>query len=202
MLHKQTVTVPGHRGEFVPRSDVQEGTKWTNFDHADRGGGGSRSARSACRRMLFDIRTRDRTILIIIIAVVVAHDGSRSAVHTPAVMQVMSTPRWFTGTDGRVHLVCELQLTNGFPVPVTVTDVTVRDADSGTTVETLSGDGLPASMSLLSTGTTPTVEIPPSSVAVAWIDAGFDNPGQLPKRVDHSLTVTVPPGLPVPETIT
>ena len=140
--------------------------------------------------------------LIIIIAVVVAHDGSRSAVHTPAVMQVMSTPRWFTGTDGRVHLVCELQLTNGFPVPVTVTDVTVRDADSGTTVETLSGDGLPASMSLLSTGTTPTVEIPPSSVAVAWIDAGFDNPGQLPKRVDHSLTVTVPPGLPVPETIT
>lgn len=121
---------------------------------------------------------------------------------TPAVMQVMSTPRWFTGSDGRVHLVYELQLTNGFPVPATVTDVTVRDADSGATLETLTGDGLQASMSLLTSGSTPTVEIPPSSVAVVWIDAGFDDSGQLPSRVDHSLTVTVPPGLPVPGTIT
>ncbi len=41
--------------------------------------------------------------------------------YTPAVMRVMSTPHWFTGTDRRVHLVYELELTNGFPVPTTVT---------------------------------------------------------------------------------
>lgn len=34
---------------------------------------------------------------------------------TPIVMTVMSEPRWFTGTDGKIHVVCELELTNGFP---------------------------------------------------------------------------------------
>jgi hypothetical protein len=43
----------------------------------------------------------------------------------------MSTPRWFEGADDRAHLVYELQLVNGFNVPVTVTAVSVRDAGTG-----------------------------------------------------------------------
>jgi len=45
---------------------------------------------------------------------------------TPALMTVLSPPRWFTGTDGTVHLVYELQLTNAFPVASTVTQTGCR----------------------------------------------------------------------------
>ncbi|GAC69712.1 hypothetical protein GS4_26_01600 [Gordonia soli NBRC 108243] len=34
---------------------------------------------------------------------------------TPAVISVMSTPRWFTGSDARRHIVYEVHLTNGSP---------------------------------------------------------------------------------------
>ena len=46
---------------------------------------------------------------------------ARADRYTPLVMSTMSTPHWFEGRDARVHLVYELSLTNGFPVPVTVT---------------------------------------------------------------------------------
>jgi len=61
---------------------------------------------------------------------------------TPALMTVPTTPRWFTGTDGRVHLVYELQLTNAFPIPATITEVAVRDTETGTVLQTLTGDQL------------------------------------------------------------
>ncbi|MFW0794538.1 M23 family metallopeptidase [Gordonia sp. CPCC 205515] len=121
---------------------------------------------------------------------------------TPIVMKVLSSPRWFTGTDGRIHVVYELQLSNGFPVPATVKKVAVRNAATGTEVTTLSGERLRAAMSLQSTPTTPTVELPPSTVGMLWLDVEFDSSAKIPRRLDHSLTVAVPPGLPVSETTT
>lgn len=121
---------------------------------------------------------------------------------TPVVMDVMSTPRWFRGTDGQVHLVYELRLTNAFPIPATVTRAVVRDADSGTVLQTLSGDPLTASMSLLTSGSQPTTELATATTGVIWFDVPLADPSAVPARIDHELTVTVPPGLPVPETIT
>lgn len=117
-------------------------------------------------------------------------------------MRVMSPPRWFTGTDSRAHLVYELELTNAFPIPITVDTVEVRDADRGTVLSTMSGDRLRASMSAMSTPTAPLTELPPSSIGVVWVDVGLSDPSSVPLRVDHTLTVSVPPGLPVPSTIT
>ncbi|MGH3262345.1 MAG: hypothetical protein ACRDNS_10140, partial [Trebonia sp.] len=51
--------------------------------------------------------------------------------YTPLVQSVLSTPHWFVGVDGRVHLVYELELITGFPVPVTLDAVTVRDRVRG-----------------------------------------------------------------------
>jgi peptidase M23-like protein len=121
---------------------------------------------------------------------------------TPAVMRVMSTPRWFTGSDGRVHLVYELELTNALNVPTTVTAVTVRDAANGTVLLALSGDALKASMSLLASPTEPTVELAASTIGVVWVDVVLVDPAGLPARLDHELTVSIPPGLPVPAVIT
>lgn len=120
---------------------------------------------------------------------------------TPVLMTVPTTPRWFTGSDGAGHLTYEIQLTNAFPVPVTLTRLVVKDADTGTEVQSLSGDALSATVSLLTTGTVPTDEMAPSAVAVAWMDVPLPAGQAPPARITHELTVRVPPGLPVPETI-
>jgi hypothetical protein len=121
--------------------------------------------------------------------------------YTPLVQSVMSKPRWFRDADGRVRLVYELKLTNGFPVPVTVTSVSVRDVGGRRTIETLSGDDLVVSMTLLASPTEPTTTVPESGVGVVWMDVAVPGRRPVPRSISHALTVTVPPGLPVPSTI-
>jgi hypothetical protein len=121
---------------------------------------------------------------------------------TPVIQSVLAPPRWFQGADGRVHLTYELLLTNAVPVPVTVTAVEVRDAAAGRSVAMLQDDVLTAAMSLLTSGTVPTTVLPPATVGVVWVDLPFADPAALPTAVEHRVTVTVPPGLPLPEQIT
>ena len=52
-----------------------------------------------------------------------ASPASAADRYTPLVPSVMSKPRWFEDSRGRVHIAYELSLINGFPVPVTVTSV-------------------------------------------------------------------------------
>ncbi len=114
----------------------------------------------------------------------------------------MSTPRWFKAVDGRVHLVYELTLTNGFPVPVTVTSITVRDLARHRPITTVRGASLRNSMTLLASPTEPTTTVPGSSIGVVWLDIVLSSRRHLPRAIAHTLTVSVPPSLPVPSTIT
>jgi pimeloyl-ACP methyl ester carboxylesterase len=117
---------------------------------------------------------------------------------TPLLDSVLSPPRWFTGTDGQVHLVYELLLTNALPAPVTVNTVEVRDADSGATLVRLAGPSLLAAMSLATSPETPAVVLPPSSVGVVWLDIPLANEHDTPAAVAHRLTIDAPPNLTVP----
>jgi hypothetical protein len=122
--------------------------------------------------------------------------------YTPVVQSVMSKPRWFSGADGRVHLAYELELTNGFPVPVTISSVTVRDVARGRRLERLSGSRLGAAMTLLASPTEPATTVPASGIGVVWFDIALRSRRQVPRLIAHTLTVAVPPGLPVPTKIT
>ncbi|MGP3536215.1 M23 family metallopeptidase [Microbacterium sp. RD1] len=128
--------------------------------------------------------------------------GAVEEKYTPVVMDVMSTPRWFTGTDELVHVVYELRLTNAFPVDATIERVVVRDAADGAVVETLEDDTLAAAFSLQPLGLPDVTALAPSTVGVVWLDVAFDDPAAIPAEIDHQLTVRVAPGLPVPEQIT
>jgi hypothetical protein len=66
----------------------------------------------------------------------------------------------------------------------------------------IEGDALVAVMSLLTSPTEPTASLPPSSIGVVWVDLPLSSRADLPEAVAHTLTVRVPPGLPVPEEIT
>jgi hypothetical protein len=120
---------------------------------------------------------------------------------TPVTQSVLSPPRWYDADDGRFHLLYELELINGIPVPVQVTSLQVLDAD-GRRIENLSGGRLEAAMSLLATPGQPTTELPASSVGIVWFDLSFAHRRQVPKRIKHRLTVDVGPGLPVGPLIT
>jgi Peptidase family M23 len=122
--------------------------------------------------------------------------------YTPLVQSVMSTPRWFEDSNGRIHLAYELSLTNGFPVPVRATQVSVRDVERQRRIETLSGPDLTASMTLMASPTEPARRVPGSSIGVVWFDIVLPAQDRLPRTISHTLTVAVPPGLPVPPRIT
>ncbi len=118
--------------------------------------------------------------------------------YTPLLPSVLSPPRWFAGSDGHVHLVYELLVTNAFPVPVTVGTVEVLDAESGASVASLRGEALTAAMSLLSTPSTATTTLPPSTIGLVWWDIAMPDPNALPATITHRIAATLPPGLPVP----
>lgn len=89
-----------------------------------------------------------------------------------------------------------------FPVEVTLAEPAVLNGESGIPVETYSGDELGAISSLLSVPATSTAMLPASTSGMVWLDIPFATEGELPAMLSHRLTVSVPPGLPVPATIT
>lgn len=121
---------------------------------------------------------------------------------TPTLAHVFSTPRWFLGDDGQVHLVYEILLTNALRIPVTVTRLEVVNDATGGTVRTLAGADLLASTSLLAVGDVPTTKLGPSEIGALWLDLAFPDRSSIPPSLSHRLTVGVPPGLPIPESVT
>lgn len=109
---------------------------------------------------------------------------------------VHSTPRWLLGTDGKARLVYELLLTNALAVPVTVTAVEVRNADSGATLVELTGPSLLAAMSLPTSPDTPSVVLPPATVGVVWLDVPLADKEKIPAFVAHRLTIDAVEGIP------
>lgn len=128
--------------------------------------------------------------------------GTPEMQYTPVLQAVPTPPRWFTGSDGHVHLVYELLLANAFPVSVTDTSIEVLAPSTGQVVARLEGDALTAAMALLASPMDATAELPASTIGVVYVDLQVDRPEDVPPSVMHRLTVAVPPGLPVPGSIT
>ncbi|MGE0216483.1 M23 family metallopeptidase [Mycolicibacterium sp.] len=113
----------------------------------------------------------------------------------PLLTSTLSTPRWFTGTDDKTHLVYELMLTNVVAADVTLSAVEVHDAGSGTLLMRLTGDELRAATSLAASADTPTATLTPSAVAVVWLDVPLADPA-VPAAVTHRLVTDPPTGIP------
>jgi len=121
--------------------------------------------------------------------------------YTPLVPDVLTAPQWFTGTDGRAHLVYEVELTNAFAVAMDLTKVVVADGASGATLASFEGDDLLAIMTPLGAFSATSTSVPGSSVAMLWMDLPFDSPDQLPTSIRQIYTVGVPDGIPLPRSV-
>ena len=120
---------------------------------------------------------------------------------TPLLDSTLSPPAWFTGSDGQVHLVYEVLLTNALPVPVSVREFDVVDTSTGTSLLHLSGDVLLQVMSLATTPETPSVDVPPASVGIVWLDISLARAEDVPAVISHRITVTPPPDVSIPEAL-
>lgn len=116
---------------------------------------------------------------------------------TPLLDSTLSTPRWFTGSDGLKHLVYELLLTNAVPAPVTLSAVEVHEADSGAMLMRLTGDALRAATSLATSPDTPSVVLPPSSLGVVWLDIPLAGDAAIPAAITHRLSIDPPVDVPL-----
>ena len=158
------------------------------------------------------IRTRDApalsiaTCLVLALALIASARATAASVaqpargeqtFTPVIQDVVSTPRWFRGIDGLVHVQYDLRLINGFPINATIQSIEVHRGGGGVLAE-LTGDTLREAISPVGSPSTTETTLPPSSAAFAFMDLTVTDPGGLPKRIVHTTTVEIEPGLPVP----
>ena len=115
---------------------------------------------------------------------------------TPLIESVISPPHWFTGTDGKVHLVYELLLTNALTVPATVSSVAVLNADTGAILLQMTGPSLLTVMSLVTSPDAPNAVLPPATVGAVWLDVPLASKGDIPAFIAHQVTIAPASGVP------
>ncbi len=120
---------------------------------------------------------------------------------TPIVGTVLHEPVPVPATDGRTHLVYEVELTNATSQNMTVREAVVRG--DGEELLTLDADALPQWTRVFGR-TEPTSTFGPGQAGRLWVDVALDAGATVPTSLEHVLTV-IPetPSEPLlPETIT
>jgi hypothetical protein len=150
-------------------------------------------------RLQFRAMRKSRYLLFLfVIALLSASATSRPDQFTPLVVSALTNnTRPFQGTDGRVHLVYELVLTNTSPTPATLKKIEVLDgANSSKPLATYEGQEL--LLCLRTTGRltaeNPTIEF--NSTRLFLIDLALDPAVALPAHLLHHIEVlgAVSPG--------
>jgi murein DD-endopeptidase MepM/ murein hydrolase activator NlpD len=115
---------------------------------------------------------------------------------TPIVGEVSKAPIPFEGSDGRTHLVYELEVTNFSNGKTTIQRLKVLDADTNEAVATL--DAKEVAARLQPAGFREPVDtLAPSTTALVFLHVSFAKANQVPDRLIHRLSVkaeAAPPG--------
>jgi hypothetical protein len=112
-------------------------------------------------------------------------------VYTPVLVQLLSTnnPAPVLGTDRENHVIYDLLLSNRGPVPATLQQLQVLDADTNQPVHTYEGEELLARVR--QTGGTPAADalIEPGGERLFFVDLAFPLSANLPLVVAHRLSL-------------
>ena len=115
---------------------------------------------------------------------------------TPIVGEVSNAPIPFEGSDGRTHLVYELEATNFTSGKVTIGKLEVLDADTDDVVATL--DAKEVAARLQPAGLREPVDsLAPSMTALVFLHVSFEEAKQVPDQLVHQLSLraaAAPPG--------
>ena len=129
-----------------------------------------------------------------LLAAPAAHAGVPTDEYTPLTVAVAGPLIQFPGTDGRLHLVYELHLTNASRAPATVLSVDVRDGGGeARRVGVVAGAEVAPRMTLLGTAA-PTAVLEPGQTAILWLHLPFARRADVPKSLVHRLEVSAAAG--------
>jgi murein DD-endopeptidase MepM/ murein hydrolase activator NlpD len=96
-----------------------------------------------------------------------------------------------TGTDGKVHVVYELEILNAAPRPATITSIdTLAGGADGRVVATIGADEVKARSLLLAAYGAPFTEIPVGRTAVVLLDDVFASRKDVPASSNHRIQAT------------
>jgi murein DD-endopeptidase MepM/ murein hydrolase activator NlpD len=115
---------------------------------------------------------------------------------TPIVGEVPNAPIPFEGSDGRTHLVYELEVTNFSSGKTTIERLEVLDAGTKVAVATLEAKEVAARLQPAGFRE-PVDTLAPSTTAFVFLHVSFKKAGQVPERLVHRLSVkaaAAPPG--------
>ena len=116
------------------------------------------------------------------------HAGGGGGDLTPVLIRVVAPPEPVKGSDGELHLVYELELTNASPGTATVESVEMIDLYSGQVMGTLAGADVASRTTLLGNySSEPATEIGTGQVAFVYLDVTFEDPGEVPEAIEHRL---------------
>ncbi|MBB2959091.1 M23 family metallopeptidase [Pseudoclavibacter helvolus] len=116
--------------------------------------------------------------------------GATGEQFTPVVVSALAAPIPVLGTDERIHLAYELQLTNGSPSKVKIQ--AVEASSGGTVLQELEGDDLNNVMRVAGATDGGGLELGPGQNATVWMDATVASDTDVPDRIDHTVTVEMP----------
>ena len=115
-----------------------------------------------------------------------AVDGTQDL--TPIVAEVPHAPIPFAGSDGRTHLVYELETINFSSGETTIEQLEVLDADTGDVVDTLDAEEVAGR--LQPAGLRDAADaLAPSMTALVFLHVAFDEANEVPDRLVHRLSL-------------
>src|SRR5215210_458702 len=115
-----------------------------------------------------------------------ADDASQD--FTPVVAEVPQAPIPFAGSDGRTHLVYELETTNFSSGQTTIEQLEVLDADTDDVVDTLDTEEVASRLQPAGLRE-PADALAASMMANVFLDVTFDEAGEVPDRLVHRLSL-------------
>jgi murein DD-endopeptidase MepM/ murein hydrolase activator NlpD len=115
---------------------------------------------------------------------------------TPIIISFLTEPHPILGSDGKYHLVYELQLTNATSFTWQINSVEVLNADNHEQIlAVFSGDSVTPNNQIIP-GRIPSDTLAKSEPSVFFITFSVDSSDDIPEKITHRLKITVPGGIP------
>jgi hypothetical protein len=108
---------------------------------------------------------------------------------TPVTMRVDDAPVPVLGSDGRLHVAYEVELSNRSGARVTIDRFETIDAKSGATVASLGADESARRLVVRDAAATPGV-LGPSQIGIVYLHLAFDRATAIPAVLEHRVSVT------------
>lgn len=122
--------------------------------------------------------------------------GAGAETFTPLTVEFLTEPVPFAGSDGKVHLVYEIQISNAVPLSFQVNSLEVLNAaDHGQVFTEFSGEDVMSALQIIP-GRIPTNLIEGGTNAIFFITFSVDSMDDVPGKLTHRFKITVPGGIP------